>query len=720
MSSAEDFTPSRRTFLKTSLLASGGILIGFNLFTSCDEEAEVPTTVEEINYKDFNAYIKIADNGQVTIYAPNPEIGQGVKTSMPMLIAEELDVAWDDVTVAQGALDTENFTRQLAGGSQSIRQGWEPLRRVGATARQMLVMAAATKMGVEVADCTVKDGVITNSKGETLGYGDVVSEAAKLEVPTEVELKDPSDFKIIGQGKGNVDIDKIITGQPLYGIDFRREGMLHASVLRPPAFGQELDTFDDTEAKAVSGVSDVVRFGNKVAVLANSSWAAMKGKKALTATWKEGSKAESTAEHSQILNNILNDGEVEEIRRDGDVEKAFAEADQVIERQYESPFLPHNCLEPMNFFANVTADRVELVGPIQTPEWTATRVAELLERELEQVTIEMTRMGGGFGRRLYGDFALEAAEISSLVNKPVQVLFTREDDMAAGTYRPSIYFRIRAAIKGGKITGYHVREASINSGMWEDLASYFPAQCIENYLVEAGGYKSNITTGAWRAPVTNFLAFAEQSFFDDVANALGVDRVQLHLDLLENAIGSTDERMEFSPERMQGVIKLAAEKANWGNAPAGVSQGFSVYYSHNTPVAEIAEVEMNGGKPVLKKVTCAVDCGIVVNPMGATNQIQGGVIDGIGHAMYGNLTFENGVPSPNNFDRYDLIRMSQTPQVDVHFVKSNEAPTGLGEPSLPPAGAAVSNAIYAATGKRITKQPLMQNFDTAQVDEMAG
>lgn len=710
MSSEESLTASRRSFLKLSALAGGGILIGFNFFTACAEEAVVPETIEEINFNDFNAFIKIADNGQVTIFAPNPEIGQGVKTSMPMLIAEELDVAWKDVTVAQGMLDTDHFTRQLAGGSQSIRQGWEPLRQTGATARQMLINAAAAKWGVDAATCSTKEGVIRNAAGETLGYGEVVKEAAKLEVPEEFTLKEPEEFTIIGQETPNVDIDGIITGKPLYGIDYTREGMFYVSVLRPPAFGQELEAFDDTAAKAVNGVSEVIQFGNKVAVLANNTWAAMKGKKALTATWTAASDGENSDDHHKILTDILDGDALETVRSDGDVKKAFKAADRVIERTYESPFLPHNCMEPMNFFANVTADKVELVGPVQTPAWTAERVAELLERDVATVSIEMTRMGGGFGRRLYGDFALEAAEVSSLANAPVRVLFSREDDMSAGMYRQPIYFRIAAALKGGKITGYHVKEASLNSGMWPDIASYFPAGTIENYLVEAGSHQSNITTGAWRAPVTNFLAFAEQSFFDELAHELKIDAVQLRLDLLENAIGSTDERMEYSPERMQGVIKLAAEKANWGNVASRVHQGLSVYYSHNTPVAEIADVVMENGVPIIKKVTCAVDCGIVVNPLGARNQIQGGVIDGIGHAMYGNLTFEAGVPSPNNFDKYNLIRMNQTPQVDVHFVKSSKAPSGLGEPSLPPAGAAVANAIFAATGTRISKQPFMENL----------
>lgn len=706
---------SRRSFLKTSSLAGGGLLIGFNLFNACKAEVQPPVDLSKLDYNDFNAFIKISPEGKVTIFNPNPEIGQGVKTSMPMLIAEELDVAWEDVYVAQGALDTENYTRQVAGGSQSLRQGWEPLRQTGATARQMLVNAAAARWGVDASECTVKEGVITAPSGETLGYGDVVNEAALLEVPENVTLKDPKDFTIIGQNTSNVDIDEIITGKPLFGLDYKQEGMLYASVLRPPAFGQTLDSFDDTSAKAVNGVQEVIKFGEKVAVLATSTWAAMKGKQALTASYTQATPAESTAMHDETLMALLDGDKFNTMRKDGDVNKAFDAADEILERTYEAPFLPHNCMEPMNFFANVTDTKVELVGPIQTPAWTASRVAELLERDPSEITLEMTRMGGGFGRRLYGDFALEAAEISSLAKKPVKVVFSREDDMADGIYRPASKYRIKAAIKDGQITAYHLKEAAINGNMYGLIPNFFPAGALENYQVDVANYASNITTGAWRAPYTNVLASAEQSFFDELAELMGVDRVQLHLDLLENVKGTTDERIEYSPERLQGVIKLAVEKSNYGKTTDEVHQGFAVYYCHNTHVAEVADIVMNDGVPVIKKVTVAVDCGIVVNPLGAQNQVVGGVIDGIGHSMFGELTFENGIPQSNNFNTYNLIRMNQTPQVDVHFVQSDLAPTGLGEPTLPPVGGAIANAIYKATGKRLYKQPYMNNLALKEV-----
>lgn len=732
MKTSERITFSRRSFLKSSTLASGGILIGFNLFNACKPDAKVPIDISQLNFNEFNAFIKISDEGKVTIFSPNPEIGQGVKTSMPMLIAEELDVPWEDVYVQQGKLDTKNYTRQVAGGSQSIRLGWEPLRQTGATAKQMLINAAAVKWGVNASECTAKMGVITNANGDTLGYGDVVKEAALIEIPEDVTLKDPKDFTIIGKGAGNVDIDNIITGKPLFGLDYKEVGMVYASVLRPPAFGQELDTFDDSAARAMPGVIDVITIGekvkayhkqerkswtaqigssDKVVVIAKTTWDAIKGVKKIKATWKNESSLESTKDHDKILFDLLDGDKFNTRRADGNVKKAFANADRVIERTYEAPFLPHNCMEPMNFFANVTDEKVHLVGPIQTPEATANAVSNLLGRAIEDIEIEMTRMGGGFGRRLYSDFVFEAVEISNAIKKPVKMISTREGDMTTGVYRPSTKYRIAASIKDGKLTGYHLKEACINGNMYGLIPNFFPAGALENYQVDTANYKSNITTGAWRAPFTNFLASAEQSFFDEIAEALEVDRIQLHMDLLERVKENPNPNIEYSPERLQDVIKLAVEKSNWGQTKEGIYQGFSVYYCHNTHVAEVADITMENGIPSVKKVTCAIDCGVVVNPLGAINQAKGGVIDGVGHAMYSDFGFNNGVPQSNNFNTYQLIRMGQTPKVDVHFVESNIAPTGLGEPTLPPVGAAVANAIYKATGQRLTKQPYMSNMN---------
>ncbi len=720
MKNQNKITFSRRNFIRTSALASGGLLIGFNFFTACKENAQPPVDISKLNFNDFNAFIKIADNGYVTIYSPNPEIGQGVKTSMPMIIAEELDVPWDHVSVAQGILDTNNYTRQVAGGSQSIRFGWDALRQTGATSRQMLINAAATKWGVEASTCSASQGIIKNANGEELGYGDVVKEAAQLEVPENVSLKSPKEYKIIGKDAINVDIDDIITGKPLFGLDYKVEGMQYVSVARPPAFGQKVNSYDATETKSINGVSDVVQFGDKIAVLASNTWAAMKGKKVLKIDWGKESNLENTSDHNNELDKILNGKNLDVRREDGNVEKAFTAADKIIERTYESPFLPHNCMEPMNFYANVSDEKVHLVGPIQTPAGTARRIANLIDRNPEDIHLEMTRMGGGFGRRLYGDFALEAAEISNITKQPVKVIFSREDDMAAGIYRPAIKYRIKASIKDGKVTAYNLKEAAINSNMYGLIPNFFPAGAIKNYKVESGNYKSNITTGAWRAPYTNFLAFAEQSFFDELAEELKIDPVQLRLDLLSNVEDGKDPSIEYSAKRMTDTIKLAAEKSNWGGIRKdGVYQGFAAYYSHNTHVAEVVDITMQNGLPKIKKVTVAVDCGIVVNPTGAKNQVEGGVIDGIGHAMYGDFSFEKGKPQDINFNTYRLIRMNETPIVETHFVENELSPTGLGEPGLPPAGGALANAIKAATGQILTTQPFEKQLSNQRKTDLS-
>ena len=727
---------SRRNFLKTSVLASGGLLIGFNLLTACKAEAKMPVDIASLNFNDFNGFIKISDEGYVTIFSPNPEIGQGVKTSMPMIIAEELDVEWKNVNVVQGVLDTNSYTRQVAGGSQSIRFGWDALRQTGATTKQMLVNAAAVKWNVDAASLIASKGVITNKKGETLGYGDLVKEAALLEVPENAQVKEIKDFKIIGQEITNVDIDKIITGASLFGLDYKTEGMVIASVLRPPSFGQKLKSFDVSEAKKIKGVLDVLTIGakvrdyvaagkgnwtfklaetDKVVVIAENTWAAIKGKKALAAVWEKDTNLESTEDHETELSAILAGKNLSTKREDGDVASAFAVADKVVERTYHSPFLPHNCMEPMNFYADVTADKVHLVGPVQTPEYAAQVVADMLGYKVEAIHLEMTRMGGGFGRRLYGDFVYEAAEISAAIKKPVKLVSTREDDMTTGIYKPSVKYRIKAALKDGKVTGYHLKEAAINGNMYGLIPNFFPAGCISNYKVETGNYKSNITTGAWRAPFTNFLAFAEQSFFDELATELKVDAIQLRLDLLQNVKNTKDKKIEYSGQRMEDTIKLVREKANWGTAKEGVYQGFAAYYSHNTHVAEVAEIVLKDGLPVIQKVVVAVDCGIVVNPTGARNQVEGGVLDGIGHAMYSDFSFKDGKPEFNNFDSYRLIRMNETPKVEVHFVENTLSPTGLGEPGLPPAGGAVANAIHAALGKRLYKQPFIKELKKSSI-----
>lgn len=702
---------NRKTFLKASLLSGAGILLGVNFSYGAKSLTENLSNVgtEDLKYNDFNAFIKIADSGMVTIFSPNPEIGQGVKTSMPMIIAEELDVAWEHVKVEQANLDTKNYVRQVAGGSQSIRKGWLPLRKAGATARQMLVNAAALEWGVDVKTCYTKEGFVFNKKGEKIGYGDLVVKASKLETPINITLKEPKDFKIIGGKSRNVDNEKITKGAPLFGIDYFEEGMVYASIIHPPAVGQQLVGFDADEAKKIKGVIDVISFENNISVIATNTWTAFKAKKVVKANYTQADVNEDSEHLDNVLKDAFDTAKFKKNRKDGDVEFAFSNADKVVEKVYEAPFLAHNTMEPMNFFAHVTSEKIILKGPIQMPEKSAKQVAVALGRTVEEVDLELCRIGGGFGRRLYGDYVLEVAKISNIIQKPVKLVYTREDDMTMVSYRPKVKYKIKASIKGGKITGYHLKESATNLKMWKALANYFPSGSIDNLLIESYRKKSKIKNYAWRAPITNFMAFAEQSFFDELAIELKTDPVQLRLDLLKVAKSNKNNRMKYSPERMETVIKQLVKEANWGKSKKGVYQGFSAYYSHNTHVAQIAEVKIENNKPIVTKVYCVIDCGIVVNALGAKTQAEGGIIDGIGHAMYAEQIVEKGIPKNNNFHQYRMIRLKEAPEIQVSFIDSKEDPTGLGEPTLPPVAAAVANAIYAATGKRLTQQPFVGN-----------
>lgn len=705
--------------MKVSLATGGGLMLGFN-FISCKEDKPmlreiIPALPQPKEWFDINAYLKIGDTGLVTIISPNPEIGQNVKTSMPMIVADELDVDWKDVVVEQSPLNSNDFDRQVAGGSQSIRKSWMQLREAGATAKQMLVETAAERWGVDPADCRVSKGIIKGPNNEEIGYGAVASDAAKREIPKEVKLKEVSEFTIIGESQTNVDMEGLITGKPLFGIDTKVDGMKYAVALRPPAFGQELVDFDATKALSVSGVEQVFKFGNKIAVVATSTWAAMKGKKALEANWKTVGTLEDSDYHSRTLKEYANKLSEEPRRVDGDIDKGFAEADFTFEKYYEAPFLPHACMEPMNFYANVNEQGATITGPIQTPAWTQDRVRNVLgyeEEELDKVQVGMTRMGGGFGRRLYGDFAEEAALISQQAKAPIQLVYSREDDMLAGTYRPASAYRIKAGMKDGKMIAYHLTEAFYNGSMFGQMPSNFPAGAVPNYRVDCHDIKSNLTTGAWRAPYANFLAFAEQAFFDELAGELKMDAIDLRLNLFaqakENPVG---EEHNYEVDKFVGVINLAKEKAGWVANKDKKHLGFSAYYSHNTYVAEVAEIIMKDDRPVVDKIICAVDCGIVVNPLAAINQIEGGIVDGIGHAMFGNFEFKNGQAQQNNYHSYRLIRMDESPKVEVHFVESENDPTGLGEPTLPPAGGAIANALASATGKRHYQQPFLKFMD---------
>jgi isoquinoline 1-oxidoreductase beta subunit len=704
--------PSRRNFLKLAAAAGGGLLIGFNWLESEAATSAALPAGGAVAGADFNSYLSINPQGIITILSPNPEVGQGIKTAFPIIVAEELDADWTKVVVEQAPLDTKKFERQVAGGSGSIPHSWQRLRKAGATARLMLMEAAAKRWNVPVGELTTDKGFVVHaSSNRRLSYGELATEAAQVSVPADVKLKDQKDFKLIGSTVKNVDNPKIITGKSLFGIDFYREGMLFSMIQRP-AFGYKLKSVDSKSAKAMSGIVDVVTFDNNVAVVGKSTWQVKKAKDALKIEWEKADNLESTADHNRLFKELLDSKEATVRRKDGDVDAAFKSAAKVVTAEYQCPFLPHNPLEPMNFFAHVRPDGAELVGPTQTPELARNETAKLLGISPDKVTVQLTRMGGGFGRRLKADYVIEAVQVSKLVNAPVKVIWTREDDMTGGSYRPAVRYRFEAALDAqGNMIGYKLRGVSINAGN-STREDNFPSGAVDNLLIDSVDHKSPITTGPWRAPITNFLAFAEQSFIDEVAQAAGKDPVQFRLELLDKAKQKPVGAIKYDIDRMKGVIQLAAEKSGWGKKKNSdgrpVAQGFSVYFSHRSYVAQVGEVVMQKGKPVLQKVYSAADCGVVINQSGARQQVAGCIVDGIGHAMYGNITFKDGVPEQKNFNEYRLIRLNEIPEVEVHFVDNGIEPTGLGEPSLPPAGAAVANAIFKATGKRLRNQPFVE------------
>jgi isoquinoline 1-oxidoreductase subunit beta len=742
-------TYNRRSFLKASLLSGGGMMLGFDWFMNgkLADKTALNAVHETVN---LNSFIKINDHGDITLFSPNPEFGQNIITSMPMILAEELDADWTKVTVEQATFDVK-FGRQFTGGSNSIRAGWQPLRTAGASARYMLVQAAAEAWKVPANEITTEGGVLTHkASGKSANYGEMATAAAKIAVPKEVKLKAIKDFKIVGTSRKNVEGPKIVTGKPLFGMDYRKEGMMIAMVAHPPAFGMKLKSFDATAAKAMAGIKDVFSiqvfkdgyvkemfdtrtFNDLVVVVGKTTWEVMQAKKALQIEWEQmkdvtetnsmfGRKVEvftpgaleNSTTHNQKMAE-LGAKPAKEMRKDGDPEGAFKKAAKIIERTYSAPFLAHNCMEPMNCFAHVTADKAELAAPIQVAEFIEKTIATRIGLPVEKIDIEFTRMGGGFGRRAYPHFMVEAAIISQKMNLPIKLIYSREDDMSYGIYRPAYHATYRAALDANKnLIGFHVRAGGIPESPLH--ANRFPAGAIDNYLAEEWAIPSNITIGAFRAPRSNFIAGAEQSFLDELAEAMGKDPIEFRLELLKKAKTSpVGKNNDYDADRYAGVLELVREKSGWvnkGGKKSGISRGVAAYFCHNSYAAHIIDISVKKGKVAVEKVTSAIDCGVIVNPLAATNMVEGAVTDGVGNAFYGQLVFKDGKIEQTNLNNYRMIRMNEAPKaIDVHFVKNEIAPTGLGEPPFPPVFGAVANALYKATGKRFYSQPFNPELD---------
>jgi isoquinoline 1-oxidoreductase beta subunit len=714
-------TMSRRGFLRVTALAGGGILLATYLDFGDVAAAELA---------DFepNAFIRLTPDGIATIIAQNPEIGQGVKTMLPMIIADELDVDWRDVRVEQASLD-DRYERQFAGGSTATPTHWMPMRRVGAAARRMLMQAGADTWGVPVSECSTEPGeVVHEASGRRLPYVELLDRAATVPPPDleTVPLKNPDEFRIIGTPIPDVDNRAIVTGQPLFGIDITVPGMLHAVFEKCPVYGGKVATANLGEVRArpgvrhafvVDGGDDLRGLLGGVAIVADSWWAAHAARRdVLRVTWDEGpTSAESSPGFQRQAEDLARRPPQRVLREDGDVEAALARAEATAAGAYFYPFLSHAPLEPQNCTARWQGGRVEIWAPTQTPDSGRRLVAETLGIPEDDITIHLIRAGGGFGRRLYNDYMVEAAWIAREAGAPIKLVWSREDDIRHDFYRPAGWHYFRGGTDArGRIIAWHDHFVTFGEG--GEFASSagirdseFPAGFIPDFTLGASMIPFGIPTGAMRAPGSNGLAFAIQSFIDELAHAGGRDPLQFRLDLLADP----GEEPGLDPTRARGVLERVRDRSGWGRElPAGKGQGVAFHYSHRGYFAEVVQATVSrAGHLSIDEVWVVGDAGRqIINPLNAVNNVQGAVMEGLGSALGMEITIANGRAEQSNFHDYPLLRLQQAPPViDVDFVITDHDPTGLGEPALPPAPPALANAIFAATGVRIRSLPLSRH-----------
>jgi isoquinoline 1-oxidoreductase beta subunit len=727
----------RRGFLKLSALAGGGLALGLYLKSSSTGfAAEVAGAADSSAAAEFapNAFIRISPQGVITLIAKNPEIGQGVKTSLPMIIAEELEAPWASIVIEQAGLDTR-LGGQFAGGSTAIPLNYDECRRLGAAARIMLLEAAAQTWSVPVSECFAEAAaVIHRPTSRTLAYGALVAKAATLPPPDlkTVALKDPTDFKLLGRRIGGVDNPKIVTGQPLFGIDQKLPGLLHAVFVRSPSFGGKVATANLDDLKKLSGVRDAFPlagtgdlFGllSGVAIIADTTWQAFKAREQLRVTWDESPRFEyNSAAFGKKAAALAQSTPSKKLRQTGTVDEAFTSAAKTVEAAYCYPYLAHATLEPQNCTALFKDGHMEMWAPTQNPSPGRDMVAKVLDLPKDKIAIHLTRIGGGFGRRLMNDYLVECAAIAhKMAGKPIQVTWTREQDMQHDYYRAAGWHFLKGGVDGtGQLSAWHDHfvtvgtHSSEKAGNGADISGdEFPSRFIPNFRLTQSIISSNVPTGYWRAPGSCAYAWVFQSFLDELAHAGGRDPVEFRLEILgedREVPASTGNRgRPYHVGRMKNVVRLAAEKAGWKSKPLprGHGQGIAFHYSHSGYVAVVADVTVTqDGALKVERLIAAVDVGPIINLSGAENQVQGSMIDGLSAAWFQEITVENGRVQQSNYSDYVLLRMPDAPKVDIHFAKTDFPPTGLGEPALPPVAPAVCNAIFAATGKRIRTLPI--------------
>ncbi|HEY4367200.1 MAG TPA: molybdopterin cofactor-binding domain-containing protein [Steroidobacteraceae bacterium] len=731
MRAAEAQTPralagvSRRTFLKLTGLAGGGLVLAFYMG---DQTTALAATADADQPFIPNAFLRIYPDGRIVILSKSPEIGQGIKTAFPMIIAEELDADWSHVAVEQAPVNPAVYGRQSAGGSRSIPTAWDQLRRAGAAGRAMLVAAAAKEWNVAESECTTANSVVTHTgSGKHLTYGELATKAAALPVPDEklLKLKDRKDFKLLGSRVSGVDNLSIVTGRPLFGIDQVVPNMQYAVFEKCPAVGGKVKSANLEEIKALPGVKNVfvVEGTGKptevmpgVAIVATSTWAAISARRKLRVEWDETSASkDSWSGAVAAAAKLAKQSGAETLKTVGDFDQGIANA-KTVEGFYTYPFVPHAPLEPQNTTAWHRGSELEIWSPTQTADGALKLVAAVMGLAQEKVTIHQTRAGGGFGRRLMNDYMCEAAQISKQAGVPIKLQWTREDDMQHDFYRVGGFHSFKGGVdKAGKLIAWQDHFITFSADGQKPVsggdiaADEFPALLVPNFRLTQTKLPLQIPCGPWRAPRSNAIAFAVQSFLHELSSAAKRD----HLDFLLEIMGeprwlTPNNEFALNTGRAAGVLKLAAEKAGWGRTlPKGHALGLAFHFSHAGHFAEVAEVSVDANKKItLHKVTVAGDIGPVVNMSGAENQCQGAVVDGFSTAMGLELAIENGRIEQTNFDRYPILRIKHAPQVEVHFIQSDYVPTGVGEPALPPVAPAICNAIFTATGHRVRTLPL--------------
>lgn len=739
---------NRRAFLQVTALAGGGFMLG--LYPKAAALAQGGRSAPQpLVPGDF---ISIAVNGQVTITSKNTEIGQNVHNTLPMLIAEELDVDWKDVKIVRADADNK-YGPQFTGGSSATPMNWDPMRQVGAAGRQMLIAAASSTWGVAATECSTASGRVHHkASNRSLGYGELAAKAATMPVPDlrSVKLKDPKDYKIIGTSTISVEMKEIVTGKPIFGIDITMPGMLYAVFQRTPVMGGKAVSANLDAIKAMKGVKHAfivegrplpnnypnylfedAGFESGVAIVADSWWAAQSAREKLEVKWDFGKwGTQDSAENAKKAEELSKQTPMRTLRQDGDVEAIFKRDDiKVVESNYVFPFIAHGTMEPQNCTAHFKDGKLEIWMAGQIPQTGRTMVARLLGLPESDVTVHIVRGGGGFGRRAYNDLMLDAAWISRQVGAPVKLVWSREDDIQHDYYRCGGFQYLKGAVdKDGKLiawhdhfVGYGEGNAFAHDGGFN--ANEFPARFAPNYRVQSSVMPLGLKTGALRAPYSNSTAWVIQSFIDELAHAAGKDPLQFRLDLLATtplpeAAGNNRMPPGLNPERMSGVLKLVAEKSGWGKRqlPKGSALGVAFHFSHRGYFAEVAEVSVAANKKIkVNKVWVAGDIGShIINPGSAETQVQGSVIDGLSE-MIQEITLKEGRVVQSNYHDHPMLRMSEVPpQIEVHFLKTNYPPTGLGEPALPPILPAVCNAIFNATGERIRTMPMTkQGFSFA-------